>query len=215
MGYWRALLAIGNLYSYKEMGKHLLLGGFSSRLTKNSPVNAFYSRKAAQASKEFYAALILTAASLLLLSYVRRKKDDDEELGMFEGNAIRLIWGLKQETASLTPLPGIGSFDEYLRNFSQVTNLVNDGLKLYRTSEHLAAYMLMGSYDLVGADRPDPDDDSIMAGIFRRGTYQRRVGFYEKDTPKLYKDITDLTGYKNVRDFFDPNYRISIMQKSQ
>jgi|694.fasta_scaffold00087_66 hypothetical protein len=215
MGYWRALLAIGNLYSYKEMGKHLLLGGFSPRLTKNSPVNAFYSRKAAQASKEFYAGIMLTALSLLLLSYVRRKKDDDEELGMWEGNAIRLIWGLKQETASLTPLPGIGSFDEYLRNFSQVTNLVNDGLKLYKTSEHLAAYMLMGSYDLVGADRPDPDDDSIMAGIFRRGTYQRRVGFYEKDTPKLYKDIADLTGYKNVRDFFDPNYRISIMQKSQ
>jgi len=215
MGYWRALAAIGSLYSYKEMGKHLLLGGFSPRLTKNSPVNAFYSRKAAQASKEFYAAILLVSISFLLANYVRRKKDDDEELGMFEGNAIRLIWGLKAETASLTPVPGIGSFDEYARNFTQITSLVNDGLKFYRAGEHLVAFALMNAYDFTGADRPDPEDNSIIAGIFRRGTYQRRVGFYEKGEPKVRKDFVDLTGIKNVRDFFDPNYRLSIMQKSQ
>lgn len=215
MGYWRAIGSIFKYYGPGQAANHLLLGAFSPKATAKfggNQVNAYYSSKAVQASKDLYISLLLFSISMLLIGYVKRKRDDDEELSMFEGNAIRLLWGLRQETTSLLPVPGVGSFDDYARNFTTITSLVTDTQKVYRSVEHLLELMTvvpMYNYDMINDETP------ILGQFHQTSVYQRQVGIYEKETPKFYKDFMDLTGAKNIMDIFNPELRLQNAMKTQ
>ena len=57
-----------------------------------------------------------------------------------------------------------------------------------------------------GGDEPDPEDDllpDLYAYAYKKGFYQRNNGIYEKGTAKSVKDFHDITGFKNIKDFFD------------
>jgi len=208
-GYWRAMYSMWSIYGKKEFMKHLLLGGFAPKMIKSTEVNEFYQRKAAQASRDFVIGILLASLSYLMLSVARSMNDDDDdELSMMEGNIMRLLWGVTQEANSMTPMPFIGSFDEYIRSFSVMSTLTTDVTKMYNSMEHAAGMSLYWAYD------SDGPENGFLNAIYTRSVYQRKVGPFEKGDPKFYKDLYDLTGYKNVEAFFKPEYRVSIMKKN-
>jgi len=216
LGYWNAMYSMLNLYSGRDFFSYLLFSGFSKKAAAKaagtgSKVNSYYAAKAAHASRELILGAILTSLSLLMLGLVKRRNDDDEELALLEGAMIRLIWGMKQETTSLTLIPGIGSGDEYIRNFFTISSLVTDATKIYKATQHLMAMAIILAYD----EAPEENATGMMDIIYNANVYQRDVGPFEAGTPKIYKDVYDYSGLKNIHDLLRPDYRISQMAKRQ
>ena len=212
MGYWRAMFDIGKFYSKKQMALNLLLGGFGKSAKKfNEGVDPMYQRKAAQASKDFYANILFVSLSYLLLGMVKQRKKDEQPMSVMEGNLTRLIWGVQQETTSLTPIPGIGSFDDYIKNFSNMSSLVTDVTKLYHASEHAVGMGLVMAYDW---QEPDADINPTANFLYNREVYQKKVNSFEAGTPKFYKDMYDITGFKNIDGFFHPSYKLTVASKN-
>ena len=145
--------------------------------------------------------------------YVKQKRDDDEELDMITGNMIRVLWGVKGETLSLNPIPVYGGADEYIRNFTNFTSLTRDFQNVGKVLSHGLSLAYVKS---MGGVEPDEDEDSLLYQMaYAKAVYQRKTGMYEAGDPKLTKDLHDLTGFKNFRDFFDPNYRVNLMRQQQ
>jgi hypothetical protein len=212
MGYWRALWLAKNAYGAKEIGKHLLLG--SKRMSKNTDnkMGQFLTRKVGQARRDMIAMLILAVLGRMALMYVRKKDDDDEELGMLEGNAIRVLWGVKGETLSMWPV-GAGG-DEYIKNFTTATTYLRELQTAKKFASHAWNYGL--AMTLNGGEEPDPAYDSeFYQEIWKDAFYSRKYGAYEKGDAKIGKDLMDLTGLKNFRNTINPNYIIDQMKGKQ
>jgi hypothetical protein len=215
MGYWRAMIAVARLYSVRDAASFLLVGGISKKMAQklgSGTVNEFYATKAAHASRDFMASIILVSLSIMALGLVKQRQEDDEELGMMEGALVRLIWGIKAETTSLTPIPGLGSGDEYIRNFSTITSLAGDATKLYRSIQHALALAVIIPY---GDEGPDAADHPILSTIYEKNIYQRKEGPFEEGSAKIKKDLYDMSGLKNFHDLFFPDYRVKQMSKRE
>lgn len=230
MGYWRAVGRAMKYFGPKATLKEFLIGsktlekmgstGLRTYITRDIKgqetgrvdVGDFYVRKVHQARRDAVMMLLLASLSFMALAYVKRKDDDDEELGMLEGNAIRVLWGVNMETTSLFPV-GAGS-TEYVKNFTTAIPLVREMTALIKTGNH--AYALGMAYIMNGAEEPDPGYDSAYyQEVWKDAFYTRKSGAYEKGDAKLMKDFADLTGIKNFRDLFDPNYRIDVLKRNQ
>lgn len=230
LGYWRSLWDcykyLGAAATIKEfvVGTNLLkkmnMTGATTMKIKDpatgqmvsKDVGDFYARKIAHARHDAVAMGILLVMSLLARAYVQQKDDDDEDLSMLEGNMFRLIWGVQAETASMIPF-GTGS-QEYVKNFTTAIPFVRELTQTLKFNEHMLKYGL--AMTINGGDEPDPDyDGQFYQNIYKGAFFQRQSGAYEKGDPKIVKDLVDLTGIKNFRDFFNPNYRIDILKRNQ
>lgn len=216
MGYWRAVRDAWKVYGIPTTMKHLLLGGFTdaNKLKSfggNTEMNDFYTRKTSQASRDMVMMGILSMLSYLLLSYVKKKDDDDEELSLLEGNAIRILWGVNNETASLMPI-GTGQQD-YIRNFTSITTYTREFNAVQKLGSH--SVNLMFALMMNGGDEPDDSDSEYYHNVWKKSFYTKKAGAYEKGDPKIMKDFMDLTGIKNFRDLVDPNSRIDILKRNQ
>jgi hypothetical protein len=152
---------------------------------------------------------VLTVLSLMALSYVKQKDDDDEELGVLEGNAFRILWGVKGETTSMFPLGG-GS-QEYIRNFTTAIPFVREATAMTKMIDHGSKYMM--AMIMNGGIEPDPGYTSdYYEEVYKDAFYQRDSGAYEKGDAKIMKDFMDMTGLKNFRDLLNPSNRIDQLK---
>jgi len=212
MGYWRAVAQAVKYYGPGQVAQHMLMGSkMMSKFNKNQ-MGDFYTRKVSQARRDAIAMAVLTMMGMMALAYVRGKDDDDEELGVLEGNAIRILWGVKGETTSMFPVGG-GS-QEYIRNFTTAVPLVREFTAAQKLLSHSWNYTLAMAMN--GGDEPDPGYDSeYYQDIWKDAFYARKSGAYEKGDAKIVKDLVDLTGIKNFRDLLDPNNRIDQLKRNQ
>lgn len=227
LGYWRAVGQAWKYFGPANTLKHFILGSgvakkFGSTMDTIKVVDpetgevierqgSLYSRKVDQARRDALAMMIMWMLSMMVMNYLR-KKDDDEELGMLEGNAIRILWGVKGETMSMFPLGG-GS-DEYIRNFTSLTVFTRELEAVKRMGSHSWNLGLALMYN--GGEEPDPDMDGAMAyDIWKDAYYTKKSGSYEKGDAKLWKDVYDLGGVRNFKDIFNPNDRINTMKSNQ
>jgi hypothetical protein len=172
----------------------------------------FMTRKVGQARRDAITMMIMTVLAMMARSYVRKKDDDDEELGMLEGNAIRVLWGVKGETLSLWPI-GAGG-DEYVRNFTTATTYLRELQNIKKFGSHAINYGI--AMTMNGGEEPDPNYDSqFYQDAWKDAFYSRKYGGYEKGDAKIGKDIMDLTGLKNFRNTINPNYIIDQMKAKQ
>lgn len=206
-GWWRAMFDVWKFYGFKAGMSQMLLGGFIPGLAKKlgaGNVNDYYASKSAKASRELMIASMLFLVGLMLRNYVNDLRDDDEEPDMVTGNLIRMYWSVQNETTSLLPAPYIGGMDEYIKSFGSMTSATTDMSRIWKTFEHAGALVAMKMADPNG----DPTEHTS-------AYYSKKTGPFEAGDPKLWKDIQDLTGFKNIRDFFNPEFRLESMRKLQ
>ncbi len=212
LGYWRAVAEAWKYYGPGEVAKHFLVG--SKRLSKmnKNQMGDFYTRKVAQARRDAMVMAIFAMLGMMALTYVRRKDEDDEELSFLEGNAIRILWGVKGETLSMFPVGG-GS-QEYIKNFTTGIPLVREFTALQKAGGHAWNYSL--AMIMNGGEEPDPMFDSeYYQEVWKDAFYTRKQGAYEKGDAKINKDLMDLTGLKNFRNLYNPNYTIDQLKRNQ
>ncbi len=232
VGYWRAVAKAVKYFGVTNTMKEFLIGSNTlskmgmtgglrtyvikdpktGKVIQSKNVGDFYAKHVHHARRDAIAMLLLTILSGLLLSYVRRKDDDDEELGLLEGNLIRVIWGVKGETVSMFPV-GQGT-NEYLKNFTTAIPFLREATAAKNLLNHGIKYG--AALSMNGGEEPDPGYDSeLYQEIWQDAFYARESGAYEKGDPKIIKDLVDLTGIKNFRDLLDPNYRIDVLKRNQ
>ena len=232
MGYWRAtaravkMFGMGNtakefFIGSKVMSKVGMNGGTkffeirdpnTNEVIGTESVGDFYTKRIRHARYDAIAMMVLTLLSMSALAYVKRKDDDDEEIGIIEGNAIRILWGTKAETVSMFPI-GEGS-NEYVKNFTTAIPFMREATAAKNLVSHGLKYAIAMSMN--GGEEPDPGYDSqLYQEIWKDAFYTRRYGAYEKGDAKMSKDIVDLTGIKNFRDLLNPEYRIDVLKGKQ
>jgi hypothetical protein len=206
-GYWRVMLSIGREWGTKEAFKHLILGGGGAKKIENTKVNSWHARHAMHASRDFYTSIVLTMLASFLTSVVRSAKEDGEELPWITNHLIQLMWGIRQETTAFTPIPMVMNVDEYMRSISSYSTAFGDITKISKMGTH-ALMAMIGSV-------VDEEDSEFWGEILHDHYFQRKSGAFEEGTAKVFKDIYDLSGYKNIDNIINPDYRISNMMKYQ
>lgn len=212
LGYWRAVAMAVKNYGPMNTLKHMFYGSKNLGRLGEDQMGPMMTRKVKQAGRDALFMVVLSTMAMMALMYVRRKDEDDEELSFLEGNAIRILWGVQGETASMFPI-GNGS-DEYIRNFTSLTTYTREFTSVQKFLAHSWFYtlaMIMNS-----GEEPDTEEDSeYYQSVWKKAFYSRKSGAYEKGDSKIGKDLMDLTGLKNFRDLADPNYRIDQMARDQ
>ena len=213
IGYWRALSKLYKAYGFVEATKYFLNFGKQGTAAINpAEIGKVYSKSISHARRDAVAMALLTILGYATLQYVKRKDDDDEELGMLEGNAIRLMWGVQGETTAMFPLGG-GS-QEYIKNFTSATTYLRELTAIKKLGSHTIS--TIGALTIGGGEEPDPEYDSaVYQSLWKDAYFNKKSGAYVKGDMKLTKDFVDLTGWKNFRDTFDPNYRIDMLKRNQ
>lgn len=217
LGYWRAVGMAWRQFGGIQTAKHLLIGGKTMNRLNQNTMGSFLTNKIDHARRDAMMMMLLTGISMMVLAHVKRKhagddEDDDKDLGMIEGNLIRLLWSVQGETSSMMPIGG-GSA-EYIRNFTTAIPFVREftaATKVVDQAYSLAAVNIAND----GAE-PDNDIDSQWyQEAWKDAYYNRKAGGFEKGDAKIIKSMIDLTGIRNFRDLLDPNYRIDILKRNQ
>lgn len=212
LGYWRAVAVAYKQFGPQQVFKHMVLGSKAMNKSNTNMMGPMLTRRVAQARRDAFTMAIVTMLGMMAMIYVKRKDEDDEELSILEGNAIRVLWGVKGETTSMFPVGG--GQEEYIKNFTTLTTFAREFMALKKIGSHSINYglaMLMNS----GLE-PDEDADSVMyQQIYKDAFYSKASGPYEKGDPKLVKDLVDLSGIKNFRDLVHPENRIDQLKRNQ
>lgn len=210
LGYWRAVYMTVK-HNKRGVGmRYLLLGGIAGKKTKDQ-VGKFMTKKVNQARRDVMLMAMMSVLAFLAYGFVMRKHDDDEELNMLEANIIRVIWGVKQETISLTPI-GSGT-DEYVRNFTSISSYAREAEKLIRAFDHIYNYvqvMIMNN-----GEEPDNESSTFYKQAYKNAFYSQKYGYYKKGDSKIKKDLIDLTGIRNFRNFINPEPTIDQLKRFQ
>jgi hypothetical protein len=116
--------------------------------------------------------------------------NDDDDLSYAELMMMRSLVKMSNETRSMIPMPIVGKPGDYIDNFGQFTSAFREGKTIWDGIEHGLYYV---DYQFTGDD------------------YAYQKGFYQKDTPrfeagdaKVWKNLSDLTGYSNIVDVLSP-----------
>jgi len=211
IGYWRALTKIAGAFGFWDTTKYFLLGTRGSKTINPTSIGKLYTKSVTQARRDLIMMGILTILAMSALQYVKRKDDEDDELGFVDGNAVRLIWGVQGETTSMFPVGG-GS-QEYIKNFTTLTTYLRELTAAKKLLTH--SLYTVAAYSMNGGEEPTDYDSGLYEEIYKEAFYTRKYGAYEEGDLKLTKDFVDLTGIKNIRDLFNPNYRIDILKRNQ
>jgi len=217
LGYWRAVGMAWRQFGGIQTAKHMLIGGKTMDRLNQNTMGSFMTNKVNHARRDGMMMLLLTGLSMIALAHIKKKHvgsddEDDKDLGLIEGNMIRLLWSVKGETNSMFPV-GEGS-SEYIKNFTTAIPFVREFTAAGKTLHHAWS---LGAVNIANNGmEPDPDVDSAFyQDAWKNAYYNRKAGSYEKGDAKIVKDFVDLTGIKNFRDLLDPNYKIDILKRNQ
>lgn len=234
LGYWKALAQAVNYFGPKQALTEFFLGFVGednlakigmqgvgktievkdSRSDETITINSkeLFVRKITQARRDAIAMTLLTVLSSLLL-FRLKQRDDDDEIGAIEGNLARLIWLTKMETLSMFPFAGQSS-QEYVKNFSTVIPFTKEATAGIKSINHMMKYLMVMLWQQ-GAEPDSEIDSDLYQEWYKDAFYMQNSGAYEQGTPKWTKDLVDFTGFRNIRDIFQPENRLEQLKKNQ
>jgi hypothetical protein len=197
VGYWTLL---GKMCRYYGLGKttkavlyDTLLPGFAKKNIKLSDdlmteEAEYYRTRSAMAAREILAGI----AMLMLYNALRASlyDNDDDDLSYSELMMMRSLVKMSNETRSMIPLPIVGKPGDYIDNFGQFTSAFREGKTIWDGVEHGLYYV---DYQFTGDDY-----------AYQKGFYQKDTPRFEKGDAKIWKNLSDLTGYSNIVDVFSP-----------
>lgn len=230
-GYWRAVLGGIKYFGWgKTMGElllgHKILNKFgiegiekvyqtdrkTGEVIKEIQVGDFWNSKISHARKDMFTMLALSILGYLALARLKQKDSEDEELSILEGNAIRVLWGVTGETVAMNPV--FGGQKEYIRNFTQGIPFVREFQYIQKLITHGTSLAYVMTF--TSGEEPDTNNDSLFyQRMYRDAFYAQQSGPYEQDSPKLIKDLVDMTGIRNLRDLLTPSNRLDVLKKNQ
>jgi hypothetical protein len=234
-GYYRALIATFKYFGPASAMSNFVLGGKLTHKLGFRTLNKLYKKNSETGKYEavenvdlgdfwerrihhtrmdammIFGFLILSNAAL---ARVRQKRDDDEELSILEGNAFRVLWGVRGETVAMNPFAG-GS-KEYIKNFTQGIPFLREFNMMHDAIKQTIALTYVLTTTGFEAHEPDPDTDSQMyQNMYKDAYYQKKSGSNKAGDIKLFKKAMDLTGLKNIRNLINPDNMIEIMKRNQ
>jgi hypothetical protein len=177
----------------KAMLYDTLLPGFIKKNIKLSDdlmteEGEYYRTRSAMAARE----LLVGVAMLMLYNALRASlyDSDDDDLSYAELMMMRSLVKMSNETRSMIPFPVVGKPGDYIDNFGQFTSAFREGKTLWDGIEHGLYYV---DYQLTGHDY-----------AYQKGFYQRDTPRFDKGDAKVWKNLSDLTGYSNIVDVISP-----------
>lgn len=173
--------------AFKTLLYDALLPGFVKKklnLDTGIEQDDYYRPRAAMAARE----VLLAIAFYMLYQALRSslKESDEEDLSYFELMMIRTMVKVSNESRSLVPAPIIGKPNDYIDNFGQLTTAFKEGKTVWDLVQNAMYY---SSYELTGSEY-----------AYERGYYQRDTDRYMEGDPKLWKNVSDLTSWSNIKD---------------
>ena len=202
-GWYTVLFNMFQVYDTSEAFKAMALGVIPSALREKlgltTKVNSYYMSRAAMASREVLAAVLFYMMYEVIRSIVMSSDDDD--LSYAELVLLKSLVKVSNESRSLVPAPVVGKTADYIDNFGQFTNAFKEGKTFVQLMDHSLFYLM---YHTTGSDF-----------AYERGFYQRKAGRYEKGDAKVFKNLSDLSGWSNIVGSFNPYLELkqSVTQK--
>lgn len=201
-GWWTAVADIFFKLGF-DQGFLSLLPEVLAEKTGKLKTNEFYKIKAAQARREIVIGAIWTMVFMLCrgLVYDDDDKDKVKKLSWAEGQALRVLAKVSNESRSMLYAPFIGKGEDFIKNFSTFTSVFNEGIQIKDGFENLI-YLI--AYEVF---------DSEYA--FEQGYYKKKTFRFPKGTPKVVAQFYKLTGFENIQDFIDPVPALKTMYQKK
>ena len=197
-GWYTSIFKMFKYYGFGKTSKALLydtlLPGFVKKSFKLSDEElstegaGYYRARAAMAGREVLAAYLCLQLYWTLRATL--KENDEDDLSYSELMMMRSLVKMTNETRSLVPVPIWGKPEDYIDTFSSYTSAFKEGKTLWDIAKHSLYYF---DYQLTGDE-----------GSYELGFYQNDTPRFESGTPKLHKDLSDISGYSNMVDVFSP-----------
>lgn len=153
--------------------------------------------RARAAGREILYATLFYFLYQAIRAYAKAHADDDKDKTGLEGMLttgeywmLGALIKVTNESRSLVPVPVIGKIDDYITNFGQLTSAFKEATTLAHLAENFIWYTGNELFDSPFA--------------YERGYYQRATDRWEGGSPKMYKNLYDLTGLSNIEDTWDP-----------
>jgi hypothetical protein len=187
-------VALGRMVQYYGAGKaaktllyDTLLPGFvKNKLNLDTGIDDqdYYRPRAAMAARE----VLLAVAFYMMYQALRSslKNNDEDDLSYAELMMIRTLVKVSNESRSLVPAPIIGKPNDYIDNFGQFTTAFKEGKTVWDLVQNAMYY---ADYETTGSDF-----------AYERGYYQRDTDRYMEGDPKLWKNVSDLSSWSNIKD---------------
>jgi len=189
MGYYVALMKSVQYYGFGRTAKNflydaLLPGLVQRKLGVERDTQDYYRGKSAMAARE----ILLAIAFYTLYQMLRASlyDDDEEDLTYAELMMFRALVKVSNESRSMTPVPVVGKPGDYIEQFGTFTTAFREGETVWNLVQNALFY---ASYQTTGSDF-----------AYERGFYQRDTDRYEEGDPKIWKNVSDLTGFSNISD---------------
>jgi hypothetical protein len=201
-GWWTAVADIFFKLGYGQ-GFLSLLPEIIAEKTGKLETNEFYRIKAAQARREIMNGFIWTIVFILCrgLVYDDDDKDKVKKLSWAEGQALRVLAKVSNESRSMLYAPFIGKGEDFIKNFSTFTSVFNEGIQIKDGFENLVYLIAYEGFDSEYA--------------FEQGYYKKKTFRFPKGTPKVLAQFYKLTGFENIQDFIDPVPALKTMYQKK
>lgn len=191
-------MALGRMYQYYGLGKAtktllydtFLPGMIKRKINANTGIDQsdFYRGRAAMAGRE-----ILFAIAFYMLYQALRSSlydGDEDDFTYAELSMMRALVKVSNESRSMVPMFVVGKPGDYIDNFGSFTSAFREGKTLWDLGNNA---FFWANYQVTGSDF-----------AYERGFYQRDTARFEEGDAKVLKNLSDLTGYSNIVDTFDP-----------
>jgi len=189
MGYYVALMKSAQYYGLGTTAKNLLYDTFLPGLVQRKfgieiDTQDYYRGKSAKAGRE----ILLAIAFYTIYQALRASlyDDDEEDLSYAELMMFRSLVKVSNETRSMTPVPIVGKPGDYIEQFGTFTTAFREGETMWNMINNALFY---ASYQTTGSEF-----------AYERGFYQRDTDRYEEGDPKIWKNLSDLSGWSNIKD---------------
>lgn len=204
-------VAVGKMYKYYGWGQatkailyDTLLPGFAKKSIKLSDEMMtedaeYYRSRSAMAGRELLLAFAFWQMYNLLRSMLYESDEDD--LSYAELMLMRSLVKVSNESRSMVPMLVIGKPGDYIDNFGQFTSAFREGKTVWDLGKHAFWY---ADYNITGTDF-----------AYERGFYQKDTPRFEAGDAKVMKNLSDLFGYSNIMDVYDPYEAAKAALKSK
>lgn len=202
IGFWTGTYRAFSSYSNKDVWRKIILGD----MDKSGNINDWHSKSIKHARKDIAIIGLLSFLSMVAMSIYQKYDDDDEEIPLVLGNAIRILVDVSRETRSMTAIGKSG--EDYINNFTSLTTASREFVSLTKSLTHVIGAFGSYFYGVDPTKKPMDEDGFVENWIYKNTYYSRKSGPYQKGDLKLSKDLADFSGYKNIRDLFQPENRL-------
>lgn len=202
IGWWTAVRNIFRDLGYMQ-GALSLMPEIIAEKTGKLKTNEFYRIKAAQARREVMMGAIWAMVYMLCrgLVYDPDDKEKVKKLSWAEGQALRTLAKVSNESRSMLVVPLVGKSEDFIKSFASFTSAFNEGIQVADGFSNLVYYI---GYELF---------DSEFA--YERGFYQKKTPRYAEGTPKVVSNFNKLFGVENWKDLADPVPALKTMYQKK